>query len=66
MSSELLHIKNKSRAWEKTDTLAQKLEKKRLARLRSVKSVSLSTRQHKHSYITNYSQPGIRRIPARP
>jgi hypothetical protein len=27
LSTELLHIQNKSRAWEKTDTLAQKLEK---------------------------------------
>ena len=56
MSSELLHIKNKSRAWEKTDTLAQKLEKKRLARLRSVKSAL------KQKKVTRQSAAKLRHI----
>ena len=56
LSTELLHIHNKSRAWEKTDTLAQKLEKKRLARLRSVKSAL------KQKKVTRQSAAKLRHI----
>ena len=37
-SAELMHIHKKSRAWAKNDTHAEKLERKRLQRLHSVKS----------------------------
>ena len=59
LSTELLHIQNKSRAWEKTDTLAQKLEKKRLARLRSVKSAL------KQKKVTRQSAAKLRHINSR-